>query len=80
MLFCSFALMYIVHARQYTLWCGEHKHWYRQCTHWYYEFQKCHRAAWGNIMLFTAITQNSVPLHHANMGPFNTTHILTFLD
>ena len=34
----------------------------------------------GNITLCAAITQNGVLLRHANMGPYNTAHILTFLD
>ncbi|XP_030267242.1 uncharacterized protein LOC115578423 [Sparus aurata] len=34
----------------------------------------------GNITLCAAITQNRILLRHANMGPYNTAHILTFLD
>ncbi|XP_036933440.1 insertion element IS630 uncharacterized 39 kDa protein-like [Acanthopagrus latus] len=34
----------------------------------------------GNITLCAAITQNGVLLRHASMGPYNTAHILTFLD
>ena len=34
----------------------------------------------GNITLCPAITQNGVLLCHASMGPYNTPHILTFLD
>ena len=34
----------------------------------------------GNITLSAAITQNGVLLCHANMEPYNTPHILTFLD
>ncbi len=34
----------------------------------------------GNITVFAAISQNGVLLHHANLGPYNTKHIVTFLD
>ncbi|KAK0153557.1 hypothetical protein N1851_004664 [Merluccius polli] len=34
----------------------------------------------GNITLCAAITQNGVLHRHANMGPYKTPHILTFLD
>ena len=34
----------------------------------------------GNITLSAGITQNGVLLCHANMEPYNTPHILTFLD
>lgn len=32
-----------------------------------------------NITLCAAITQNAILLHHDNMGPYKTPHILTFL-
>ncbi|KAI7800421.1 hypothetical protein IRJ41_002844 [Triplophysa rosa] len=34
----------------------------------------------GNITLCAAISQHGVLLHHAKMGPYNTPHILAFLD
>lgn len=34
----------------------------------------------GNITMCAAITQNGVLHRHANLGPYNTAHILTFLD
>lgn len=34
----------------------------------------------GNITMCAAITQNGVLHHNARMGPYNTGHILTFLD
>ncbi len=34
----------------------------------------------GNITLCAAITQNGVLHRHANLGPYNTNLILTFLD
>lgn len=34
----------------------------------------------GNITMCAAITQNGVLHHNATLGPYNTTHILTFLD
>ncbi|XP_027132846.1 uncharacterized protein LOC113747943 [Larimichthys crocea] len=34
----------------------------------------------GNITMCAAISQNGVVHHHATLGPYNTAHILTFLD
>jgi hypothetical protein len=34
----------------------------------------------GNITLCAAISQHGVLLRHAKMGPYNTPHILAFLD
>lgn len=34
----------------------------------------------GNITMCAAITQNEVLHRQANFGPYNTAHILTFLD
>ena len=34
----------------------------------------------GNITLCAAITQNGVLHRHANMGPYKSPHILSFLD
>ncbi|XP_044049674.1 uncharacterized protein LOC122875034 [Siniperca chuatsi] len=34
----------------------------------------------GNITLCAAISQNGVVHHHATLGPYNTAHIITFLD
>lgn len=33
-----------------------------------------------NITMCAAVTQNGVPHRNANLGPYNTAHILTFLD
>lgn len=34
----------------------------------------------GNITMCAAITQNGVLHHHAKLGPYNTDHIIRFLD
>ncbi len=34
----------------------------------------------GNITMCAAISQNGVVHHHATLGPYNTAHIITFLD
>ncbi len=34
----------------------------------------------GNISMYAAISQNGVVHHHATLGPYNTAHIITFLD
>ncbi|XP_060762799.1 uncharacterized protein LOC132872186 [Neoarius graeffei] len=34
----------------------------------------------GNVTMCAALTQNGVLHHHATLGPYNTGHILTFLD
>lgn len=34
----------------------------------------------GNITMCAAISQNGVLHHHAILGPYNTAHIITFLD
>ncbi|XP_016308870.1 uncharacterized protein LOC107663208 [Sinocyclocheilus anshuiensis] len=34
----------------------------------------------GNITMCAAITQNGVLHHHARLGPYNTDHIIRFLD
>ncbi|XP_045564705.1 uncharacterized protein [Salmo salar] len=34
----------------------------------------------GNIRMFSAIRQNGILHHHAILGPYNTAHIITFLD
>lgn len=34
----------------------------------------------GNITMCAAITNNGVLHHHATLGPYNTAHIVTFLD
>ncbi|XP_041947824.1 uncharacterized protein LOC121708924 [Alosa sapidissima] len=34
----------------------------------------------GNITMCAAITNNGVLHHHATLGPYNTAHIITFLD
>ena len=34
----------------------------------------------GNITMCAAITQNGVLHHNATLGPYNTGHMLTFLD
>lgn len=34
----------------------------------------------GNVTMCAAITQNGVLHHHATLGPYNTAHMLTFLE
>ncbi len=34
----------------------------------------------GNINMCAAISKNGVVHHHATLGPYNTAHIITFLD